>query len=144
MEMDVIENNGKCAMATTIHTFATDGQPGDQDCDRWGCQVSALLPSAVFHVKASFGADGSLSVSLNDGKKMTDYSPYPSDASNAVVVSTMSSVGAAIESSQWSGWAPPGPSGDCPSGGDLDSSVVTISNVTVFGDVVQGPEPTAC
>jgi len=121
MEMDVIENNGKCAMASTVHTFATDGSPGDQDCDRWGCQVSAMLPSEVFHVKAYFLSDGSMVTSLN-GQNLTDYSPYPSDASNQVVVATMQSVGAAIESSQWSGWAPEGPSGGCPTGGDLESS----------------------
>jgi len=27
MEMDIIEANGNCAMATTIHTFATEGNP---------------------------------------------------------------------------------------------------------------------
>ena len=59
MEMDIIENNGKCLMATTVHTFQTDGQPNDSDCDRWGCTAAmALPPSHVFEIKAMFNLDG--------------------------------------------------------------------------------------
>ena len=65
-------------------------------------------------------------------------------ASNAVVVSTMTSIGASIESSQWFGWAPAESS--CPKGdkSGLASSVVVISNVRVSGVVVQGPPPSLC
>ena len=34
MEMDIIEANGDCKMATTIHTFATPGAPHTGNCDR--------------------------------------------------------------------------------------------------------------
>ncbi|GMI13817.1 hypothetical protein TrLO_g934 [Triparma laevis f. longispina] len=146
MEMDIIENNGKCAMQTTVHTFQTDGQPNNGDCDRWGCAASMPLPdSHVFEIKAMFNEDGSMDVFL-DGALHTGYSlyPVPSDNSNSVVVSTMNSIGAVIESSQWFGWAPE--SDSCPSGssGGLSSSVLKISDVQVFGKVVQGPTPTLC
>jgi hypothetical protein len=143
MEMDIIENNGHCAMATTIHTFATDGKPNNADCDRWGCGATEKLPSPKFHVKAEFGTDGSLTVSLN-GVPNDKYNIKPSVASNQVVVNTMKSIGAVIESSQWFGWAPA--EDQCPTGSKdaLDTSFLAITNVKVQGAVVQGPEPTKC
>jgi len=143
MEMDIIENNGQCAMATTIHTFATDGQPNNQNCDRWGCGSSMTLPSPKFKIRAEFGLDGSLTVYLN-GVKNNNYGPSPSADSNSVVIKTMESIGACIESSQWFGWAPAESS--CPSGdrSGLDASVVSISNVRVNGTIVQGPTPSKC
>lgn len=143
MEMDIIENNGKCAMATTIHTFATDGKPNNADCDRWGCGSTNTLSSPAFRIKAMFGTDGSLTVLMN-GAPINPYAITPSAASNEVVVNTMKTVGAVIESSQWFGWAPA--ESQCPSGdkGGLTSSFVKIFNVTVSGTVLQGPEPTKC
>jgi len=143
MEMDIIEVNGKCAMATTIHTFATDGRPNNADCDRWGCGSVNKLPSAQFRIKAAFGTDGSLTVTMN-GNPINNYSPAPSGSSHEVVVKTMQSIGAVIESSQWFGWAPA--QGQCPGGSkdQLPNSNLKISNVRVQGTVVQGPEPTKC
>ena len=46
-----------------------------------------------------------------------------------------------IRSSQWSGWVP---GGDCHGKGSLDSSKFGISNLTIYGSVVQGDEPHAC
>jgi hypothetical protein len=43
---------------------------------------------------------------LLNGKPNNAYGPSPSAASNDVVVKTMQSIGACIESSQWFGWAP--------------------------------------
>jgi len=143
MEMDIIENNGKCGMATTIHTYATDGRPNNGNCDRWGCGSDTKLPSSSFTVKASFATDGSLAVTLN-GTPNTHYAPSPSSASNQVVIKTMQSIGAVIESSQWFGWAPMESS--CPSGSadGLANSYFEVSNVKVMGKVVQGPTPTKC
>ena len=143
MEMDLIEVNGHCAMASTIHTFATDGRPNNADCDRWGCASVNKLPSSAFRIKASFGLDGTLSVTMN-GTAVGPFQPSPSAASNRVVVKTMQSVGAVIESSQWFGWAPD--QGQCPQGSKakLSESRVRISDVRVHGKVVQGPEPTKC
>ena len=143
MEMDIIEVNGHCAMATTIHTFATDGKPNNADCDRWGCGSTNTLPNATFTIKANFGLDGSLKVTMN-GSPIKDYNIVPSSASNAVVVKTMQTIGAVIESSQWFGWAPA--EDQCPTGSkdSLPNSHLKISNVRVVGKVIQGPEPTKC
>merc|ERR1711871_1130201 len=144
MEMDIIENNGRCAMATTIHTFATDGQPNNRNCDRWGCGSGMNIPSdGRFHIIAAFSMDGSMSVTLN-GAPNNNFYPRPSQDSNSVVVKTMQTFGAAIESSQWFGWAPA--ESKCPSGSKdgLANSSLRISNVTVVGQVVQGPQPTKC
>ena len=146
MEMDIIEANGKCAMATTVHTFQTDGQPKNGDCDRWGCTAAMSLPdSHVFQIKAMFNEDSSTDIYM-DGQLHAGYPlyPVPSDASNEVLVSTMSSIGAVIESSQWFGWAPE--QDNCPSGSSdgVNSSVVKISDVKVQGIIVQGPVPNLC
>lgn len=144
MELDFIENNGQCAMATTLHTFATDGKPNNSDCDRWGCATGQRLPSGgKLHVKASIAEDGTVIVTLN-GAAPGAFSPVPSAQSNQVIVDTMKSVGAVIESSQWFGWAPSESS--CPTGdkSGLDDSILVVSNVVVNGTVVQGPEPRKC
>eukprot|EP00937_MAST-01D_sp_MAST-1D-sp2_P005663 g5663.t1 len=143
MELDVIENNGQCAMATTLHTFATDGQPNNQNCDRWGCAAQVTHDGPRFSINATFGADGSVIITRN-GKPNPPYAPSPSSDSDNVVVKTMQSIGAVLESSQWFGWAPAESS--CP-GGDqsgLAESRLKISNVRVSGAVVQGPAPTKC
>lgn len=143
MELDLIEANGNCAMATTIHTFATDGKPNNPDCDRWGCGSTAKLPGTTFHIKTEFGADGTTTVYLN-GNPNNQYNTQPSAASNQKVVDTMNSLGAVIESSQWFGWAPA--EDQCPKGdiSGLNHSRVTISNLVVRGSVVQGPTPQLC
>merc|ERR1711970_548739 len=51
----------------------------------------------------------------------------------------MTSKGAVVYSSQWTGWVP----GDC-GGGDRDSSVYKASNVKITAKVVSGPEPRRC
>jgi len=143
MELDLVEANGNCKMATTLHTFPTDGQPNNHNCDRWGCGSQATLSGKKFHMKAEFGLDGTTTIYM-DGKANNNYGPSPSAESNAVVVKTMNSIGAVIESSQWFGWAPAQDS--CPRGSkdQLDSSKMAVSNVRVYGSVKQGPEPTKC
>jgi hypothetical protein len=144
MELDLLENNGRCLLATTIHTFATDGRPNNRDCDRWGCQSQTKLPrSGIFHIHTKFGLDGAVTVYLN-GEANVNFSPSPSQRSNEVVVQTMQSIGAVVESSQWFGWVPGGSS--CPAGraSKLSDSVVSVSNLRVNGTVKQGPTPTVC
>lgn len=144
MELDLLENNGRCLLATTLHTFATDGKPNNQNCDRWGCQSQAKLPgSGTFHIFTQFGHDGTVTVYL-DGVANKNYNPVPSQRSNDVVVQTMQSIGAVIESSQWFGWVPGGNS--CPTGNinKLAGSIVSVSNLRVNGTVRQGPIPTLC
>jgi hypothetical protein len=143
MEMDIIEANGICKMATTIHTSPIDGKPDNRDCDRWGCQSMATLERQKFHIRAEFDEDGKLRVTM-DGVANDQYSPFPSFSSNDEVVKTMNCVGAVIESSQWFGWAPAHDS--CPKGSNdtLANSHFSISNVNVMGSVLQGLEPAKC
>ena len=55
MEMDIIENNGNCLMATTWHVFTTD-QEYNQDtygnCDPSGCAAEIFTPN-VFLVNGT-------------------------------------------------------------------------------------------
>jgi len=143
MEMDIIEANGNCAMATTVHTFPTDGKPNNPDCDRWGCQSTRTLSGNKTHIQAQFAKDGTMTV-LVDNVPNNQWNTKPSNASNQKVVSTMTTIGAVIESSQWFGWAPQADA--CPKGNvtTLPQSKFAISNVRVAGTVVQGPEPTKC
>jgi hypothetical protein len=145
LEMDLVENNGNCVLATTTHTHATDGVSGNRNCDKWGCASKTPLPGTPVHMKGVFAEDGTLSVYL-DGVANNKYSPVPSDASNAVVAATMKRIGAVIVSSQWysSGWVPG--KDDCPAGTkeNLASSFFLISNLRVNGTVKNGPEPPKC
>merc|ERR1712039_590237 len=52
----------------------------------------------------------------------------------------MTKYGLVIYSSQWKGWVP----GNCGGDGNLDSSSYSVENLTIFGSVVQGPEPAKC
>lgn len=141
MEMDILENNGKCKMASTWHSAGGTG--GDKGyCDAWGCAAMADLPSSgKFHIKSTFSAEGDWETTL-DGVAVNGWgSEKPVDKDREIVKSTMSSIGGVIESSQWTGWVP----GDgCPTGGDVSKSVFSVSNVRVTGTVVQGPVPTLC
>lgn len=136
MEMDFIEANGKCSMATTWHTVT-----GGNGCDRGGCQAEAVLPATgVFTIRASFSEVGRLTTTL-DGVEVGNYGQQPAQSDMDIVLQTMQTVGAVIESSQWVGWVP---GGSCPSGGSLDDSRYEVHNLKVRGTVVQGPIPSSC
>jgi len=136
MEMDIIEMNGNCLAQSTVHTWPNR----DGGCDRNGC-ASAMKINGKFHVKAEFSPGGWMTVLLNN-QKNEHYNPSPSAACQANVVENMNTHGAQIQSSQWTGWVPGGD--QCPSGGSVDGSSFTISNLRVMGSVVQGPEPRKC
>ena len=84
MEMDIIEANGNCAMASTWHTWANYGG----DCDIGGC-ASLESIGGVIHIKATFSEDGFMSVSIN-GEDNDNYSPFPSSAAQDQVVEVIS------------------------------------------------------
>eukprot|EP00935_MAST-01C_sp_MAST-1C-sp1_P002170 g2170.t1 len=105
MELDFTENNGRCALATTLHTFATDGKPNNANCDRWGCASEMKLPGTTLHFKADVGMDGTVVVSIN-GVPNDKYNTMPSQDSKSMVINTMKSIGAVIESSQCEMLAP--------------------------------------
>merc|ERR1719367_2599980 len=133
MEMDIYEANGNCGSASTVHTVKGHGG----GCDAGGCQVTTHFGSQSFKVHADFGADGTMAVSIG-GIMQT---PGQDEGSKAVVRNTMTSTGAVIQSSQWTGWVPVA---ECGTWGDKDSSVFKISNLRVKGKVVAGPTPRKC
>lgn len=134
MEMDIIENNGKCQMATTWHTYPNH----NGGCDEGGCAGSARVPATPFKMHASFSMDGYMTTLLN-GVPVT---VKPDPNATAVVASTMKARGAMFHSTQWQGWEPD--ESGCPKGGDLKTSQFTVSNVRIYGTVVQGTEPKRC
>lgn len=134
MEMDIYEANGAQNLATTWHNWFNH----DGGCDQGGCAAEKNLGGS-FHVKAEFGTDGWMHTYFND-EEINAFNPYPSDAARDNVKNTMSSVGVAFASTQWTGWVP-GP-GEVE--GDLDNSQFSIKNVRVSGSVVFGPEPPKC
>jgi hypothetical protein len=138
LEMDMIEANGNCEMASTWHTFGNS----NGNCDEGGCATLTSI-SGKFTMKATFSEDGWMTTEMN-GVMLGDPSPYPSAEAKSVVVDTMDSIGAALWSSQWEGWVPDDGRG-CPGyGGGVDYSQFTISDLVVSGHVVQGPNPTKC
>merc|ERR1711953_1022577 len=52
----------------------------------------------------------------------------------------MTSRGAVMYSSQWTGWVP----GSCGGDGNLGASTFTVSNLKIQGTVIQGSEPRRC
>jgi len=137
MEMDIIEVNGNCWMSTVWHTNP-DMNGG---CDQWGCFAETAINNK-FSVRAEFSNDGFMTTYVN-GEELSGLRPYPSADEVGIVKETMASVGVALWSSQWYGWAP----GEqyCPGYADqLDNSVFTISNLKVQGTWLQGVHPTIC
>jgi len=136
MEMDIVENNGNCLSATTIHTWYS----WDGGCDRGGCQAK-MHSSGKRQFKAAFSSSGRMTVTIG-GQANDGYSPYPDSGSDQFVQETMQSIGAVLISTQWTGWVPG--DNECPSGGSLDGSTFTVNNVRVYGTVMQGPTPPLC
>merc|ERR1712232_1305393 len=139
MELDITENNGNCKFASTWHTVP--GMSGG-GCDAGGCAHNGNLPGGPFHMKSTWADDGNwLTYMNNQPLHPNNYEKDVSAKDKQIVKDTMNSRGAAIESSQWTGWVP----GDgCPGGGDLGSSFFSISNLRILGKVHHGPEPTKC
>merc|ERR1712039_451285 len=100
------------------------------------------LPGGKFHMKSTWSEDGYWLTYMNDQPlNPNNYESHISDNDKKIVKDTMNSRGAAIESSQWTGWVP---GQGCPGGGDLASSFFSISNLRILGKVHHGPEPTKC
>jgi len=122
-ELDFVENNGNCAAATTFHT-----DPGGGDKD--GKQTVNGIGSHV-HVRAEWDASGDSLTVMVDGHKITGAGNPGSE---------MTSRGAVLYSSQWTGWVP----GSCGGDGNLGASTFSVSNLKIEGKVIQGPEPKRC
>jgi hypothetical protein len=139
MELDITENNGNCKFASTWHTVPGFSGGG---CDAGGCAHNGDLPGGPFHMKSTWAEDGNwLTYMNNQPLYPNNYEKDVSAKDKQIVKDTMNSRGAAIESSQWTGWVP---GSGCPGGGDLASSFFSISNLRILGKVHHGPEPTKC
>lgn len=138
MEMDIIENNANCAMATTWHTDP-DHNGG---CDEGGCAGHSQLPGGVFKMRAEFSTDGTMKTFLDGKEVKVGGSSSVLDKAKGIVVKTMKAKGAMFHSTQWQGWVPSG--SGCPAKGDLKKSIFSVTNVKIMGKVVQGQEPTKC
>jgi hypothetical protein len=96
MEMDIIETNGNCAMATTWHTDP-DHRGG---CDEGGCAGHSQLPGGVFKMRAEFSTDGTMKTILN-GKEVKVRGPLLAlDKAKGIVEKTMKTTGAIFHSGQ--------------------------------------------
>lgn len=120
-EMDWTENNGGCFQATTWHDDAGGGDHG-------GYGGTGGIGSHI-DCSTSYNGDGS-HVDIQIGGNHYDGNGHQGE---------MTSKGAVIYSSQWTGWVP----GDC-GGGDRDSSVYKVKNLKITAKVVSGPEPRRC
>jgi len=142
LEVDWLESNGNCGGATTLHTVQG---PGNDGCTAWGCRSSYHYNGrSKFHMRVDYQADGTWTTT-RDGVVISPskLQPTPRSQDWAILKQQYEERGAVIYSSIWTGWVPVA---DCGSGGggDLANSAFTVSNLTISGTVVQGPQPTAC
>jgi len=140
VEVDWIESNGNCGGQTTLHTRIG---PGSNGCTAWGCANAYQYNGrSRYHMKVSYGQDGKWTT-VHDGVTIAPgtLSPAAQDVDWNVLTSQYQSRGAVIYSSQWVGWVPVD---SCGTSGNLGSSRFSVSNLRVFGTVVQGPKPTQC
>lgn len=140
IEVDWVESNGNCGGATTLHT--REG-PGNDGCSAWGCRNSYHYNGkSKFHMRIEYGNDGSWTT-VRDGQVIGGGQLNPTPGGNEwnIVKQNYESRGAVIISTEWKGWVPVD---DCGSGGDLDSSFFTVSNLKIQGSIKQGPTPTLC
>lgn len=133
MELDILEANGYCGGATTIH--AVPGHGGG--CDAGGCQETYSFNSRTFHVRADWSENGDMITTIGGNRVQV-----PTDAGTRKrIVETMLTTGAVVQSSQWSGWVP---GAACGPEGSLAQSSFTVRNLVVHGKVVSGPKPATC
>jgi len=135
MELDFIEANGHCAYQSTWHTTNVGGEK----CDNGGCQNGGKA-SEKLHVHVDFSPHGWMRVKVGKDYWTHDkMHPVPAEKDASAIASRMKSKGVVIESSQWKGWVP----GHC-SDGSLSGSTFKVSNLEVYGEVVNGPHPRGC
>jgi len=141
VEADWIETNGNCGGASALHT--RDGT-GNNGCTAWGCKTEYYYngkPS--FHMAIHYDAQGNWQI-YRDGVLLVSPSTL-SPSAQALDLSTLvgqyQQRGAVIYSSQWVGWVPVS---SCGTSGSLTDSTFRVSNLKIYGSVVQGPAPALC
>ena len=157
LEVDWIESNGKCGGATAIHDVpGRNTSRSPLGCNAAGCRKEYLYKASTIHMRAEYDAAGRLTLT-HENQTITpkQWVPLPVASDWSVTERSYASLGAVIYSSQWIGWAPAQALGcidphscNLPAPGNcsavLASSTYTVSNLEVFGTVVQGPVPTVC
>jgi len=138
-EIDWVESNGYCGGAAAIHTVPGSG-PGS--CNSWGCTAEFKHSSSgKIHMRIDY-SNGKATIS-RDGEQLQGFSPVPSGSDYAVIKEHHQQKGAVIYSSQWTGdWVPAESCGTGP--GDIGGSRFSVSNLRIYGSVVQGPTPQLC
>jgi len=136
-EIDYIETNGNCGGATTYHTF----QGSSGTCGAGGCAASYTYGgTSKFNMNISFSTSGVPTVVRNGGT-VSGFSPAPGSGDYSALMNAYKNQGAVLYSSIWTGWVPVS---SCGTSGNLNGASFSISNLQVFGTVVQGPSPTLC
>lgn len=100
MELDIAENNGNTNGQTTWHTWYNH----DGGCDQDGCYGS--YSGCKFHIRTEFAEDGGLKQFINNNEVPINQHGSLGSAEKGEIVKQMNSNGAAIMSTQWSGWVP--------------------------------------
>lgn len=138
MELDIIENNGKCLGRTTWHVWGNK----DGGCDQNGCYGEYHFDDGCqFHMRTEFGEDGSL-IQYKNGQVINIKGP--SDIEKNQIKQNMESTGAAIASTQWKGWVPD--DGSCGGLGDSNGFQFAVTNVVVNAPqgIKFGSSPPTC
>lgn len=137
-EIDWIESNGNCLGASTLHMI----QGGGIGCTAWGCSTHYKYNGKTFfHMKIIYSQDGTITI-FRDNKKIDQIKPSPTNIEIKNFIEQYSKRGAVIYSSLWKGWVPLEKS--CLNNGNLDISEFTISNLKIYGNLIQGPKTTLC
>jgi len=153
MELDIDENNGNEIGQTTWHIWGnTSG-----GCDQNGCLGQYWLNPCKYHMRTEFAEDGDIKQFVNGVEiKIDRYGPLGDhaslgDAEKAEIVNQMNSNGAAIMSTQWSGWVPVsaasrGHKSHKPPSAAAMNSTFAITNVVVNAPlgIKFGPAPQIC
>ena len=135
-EIDWIESNGNCGGGTIYHTIPGAGS----GCTAWGCGSRYKYNGKTkFSMKFEYDNNGVISA-YRDGNLLS-ITPKPLASDWAMVKKQYEDRGALIISSQWVGWVPVS---ECGESGKLENSSFTISNLRIFGKLVQGPAPSRC
>jgi len=138
MELDIIENNGKCLGQSTWHVWGNK----DGGCDQNGCYGQYHLDDGCqFHMRTEFGEDGSITQYRNG--QVIQVNGGPSDNEKNQIKQNMEDTGAAIASTQWTGWVPD--DGSC-GWGDSNGAQFAVTNVVVHAPrgIKYGPAPPTC
>merc|ERR1712194_916702 len=123
MELDIIENNGNCLGQTTWHVWGNK----DGGCDQNGCYGQYHFDDGCqFHMRTEFGEDGSMTQYKNG--QGIEGNGGPSEGEKNQIKQNIEDTGAAIASTQWTGWVPD--DGSC-GGSDSNGAQFAVTNVVV-------------